>query len=229
MRRWDGWRPLPAPGEGLEYDAVRIESSGVTNGCSPLLQRKSPRTPAVLRMRVKCRAWTLLMDELSDLPQGGQAERAWSRSPRTLAERRAHVLRVLESENKLWIATVSSDGSPHVVPFSYVWDGRQITMATLAGSKVAQNAAHSPRARLAFGSSGDVVLVDGELRIVGSQEIDARTAERLAWVSAVDARRARGLIYLQLTPERIQAWWCIAELSRPAGMRDGVWLGAAAT
>ena len=83
------------------------------------------------------------MAELHQLPRGGQAPQAWSKPPRSKAERRAHVLRKLESDNKLWIATASPDGSAHLVPVSFVWDGTQVSMATRADNPAAQNAART--------------------------------------------------------------------------------------
>jgi hypothetical protein len=31
------------------------------------------------------------------------------------------VLRRLEAEDKLWIATAAADGTPHLVPFAFGW------------------------------------------------------------------------------------------------------------
>jgi hypothetical protein len=136
------------------------------------------------------------MTQLNDLPQGGQAHDAWAKPARSKTERRAHVLRMLESENKLWIATASADGSAHLVPFSFVWDGERVSMATRKDSPTAQNAARTGKARLALGNFGDVVLIDGPV-----------------CVPAAD-------------PWRIQAWWSGSELGNPTIMRDGRWLTA---
>jgi general stress protein 26 len=166
------------------------------------------------------------MTQLNDLPQGGQAHDAWAKPARSKTERRAHVLRMLESENKLWIATASADGSAHLVPFSFVWDGERVSMATRKDSPTAQNAARTGKARLALGNFGDVVLIDGPVVVVTPQDLDDALAERLSRVSAIDGRRAPGFAYLQLTPWRIQAWWSGSELGNPTIMRDGRWLTA---
>src|SRR5262249_10642713 len=143
---------------------------------------------------------------------------------RTRTERRAHVLNRLQTDDKLWIATAASDGSPHLVPFSFVWDGQRVTMATREDSPVARNGASTGKARLALGDYADVVLIDGSVSIVEADAIDADVADRLARASAIDGRRAPGFVYLQLVPRRIQAWWSGAELASPTVMRNGEWL-----
>lgn len=164
------------------------------------------------------------MTQMNDLSQGGQAQQAWAKPARSKAERRAHVLRTLESEDKLWIATASADGSAHLVPFSFVWDGEGVSMATRKDNPAARNAARTGKARLALGNFGDVVLIDDPVAVVSPRDLDDALAERLSRVSAIDARRAPGFVYLRLTPWRIQAWWSGSELGRPTIMRDGRWL-----
>jgi hypothetical protein len=161
---------------------------------------------------------------LQDLPHGDQAHEAWGKPARSKTERRAHVLHLLETEDKLWIATASADGSAHLVPFSFVWDGQRVSMATSATNPAARNAARTGNARLALGDFGDVVLIDGPIAVAAPQDLGAATAERLKQVSAIDARQVPGFVYLQLTPQRIQAWWSAGELGTPTIMRDGQWL-----
>jgi Pyridoxamine 5'-phosphate oxidase len=164
------------------------------------------------------------MTDLQHLPQGGQATAAWAKPPRTRAQRRTDVLTKLHSDDKLWIATASDDGSAHLVPFSFVWDGQRVTMATSATNPAAKNAARTGKARLALGNYGDVVLIDGTVDVVQPSDIDDGVADRLARASAIDGRRAPGFVYLQLEPTRIQAWWSGRELGSPTIMRDGQWL-----
>ena len=164
------------------------------------------------------------MTQLRDLPEGGQAAAASSKPPRTKTDRRAHVLQRLQSDDKLWIATASRDGSAHLVPFSFVWDGQRVTMATKQDNPAARNAARTGKARLALGDFGDVVLIDGSVSVVRPDQVDGRVADRLARASAIDGRRAPCFVYMQLVPTRIQAWWSSAELANPTVMRDGQWL-----
>ena len=163
------------------------------------------------------------MTTTAGLPAGGQSEGAWARPVRTVAERKAHVLGRLGSEDKLWLATASG-GSAHLVPFSYVWDGGRVIMATSTDHRTARNARESGRARVALDSTSDVVIIDGSLDAVEVAEIDDDMADALARASAIDGRKAPGFVYLRLTPRRIQAWWSMAELGAPTIMRRGVWL-----
>jgi len=166
------------------------------------------------------------MTHVHNLPQGGQAQQAWGKPERTKSQRRADVLHKLESDNKLWIATASPGGDAHLVPFSFVWDGEHVIMATRQDSPAARNAASTGNARVALGDFADVVLIDGRVTLVSQQAMIRAAADRLAGVSGIDARHAPGFIYLQLLPSRIQAWSSnAAELASPTIMRDGRWLG----
>ena len=135
------------------------------------------------------------------------------------------MLHTLESTDKLWIATASDDGSAHLVPFSFVWDGERVTMATRQDNLAARNVARTDKARLALGDFGDMVLIDGEAAIVPPAELDDALLDRLSLVSAIDGRRAPGFVYLQVTPSRIQTLWTLCELATPMIMRNGQWLG----
>jgi hypothetical protein len=134
------------------------------------------------------------------------------------------VLRRLEAEDKLWIATAADDGGAHLVPFSFIWDGARISMATAHNSPAARNAARTGKARLALDNLHDIVLIDGAITVISLQALDDTLAERLRRVSAIDARQAPGYVYLQLIPVRIQAWWSAVELAQPTIMRAGRWL-----
>ena len=160
----------------------------------------------------------------TDWDRGGQVERASVRRSRSKAERKRHVLRMLESENKLWIATASEDGSAHLVPFSFVWDGERIVAATSERSPAARNARRTGKARVALGTFGDVVLIDVHATVAAHDGVDADVAERLVQVSALDGRSSPSMAYLQLTPWRIQTWWSLQEVAKPTIMRDGRWL-----
>ena len=160
----------------------------------------------------------------TDWDRGGQAERASARPLRSKAERKDHALRMLESSDKLWIATASEDGSAHLVPFSFVWDGRRIVSATSDRSPAARNAGRTGRARVALGTFGDVVLVDAHAAVTAYDGVDAEVVERLVRVSALDGRSSASVAYLQLTPWRVQVWWSLQELATRTVMRDGRWL-----
>jgi hypothetical protein len=91
------------------------------------------------------------MTDVQNLPHGGQAQQAWGKPERSKAQRRVDVMRHLESDNKLWMATASPDGNAHLVPFSFVCDGEHVIMGTHHDSPAARNAARTGTARVALG------------------------------------------------------------------------------
>ena len=150
-------------------------------------------------------------------------EPARSRADRTRDAR----ARLAAPNGDVWVATASSTGDAYLVPLSYAWDGEHVVIAAQATSITARNLHASGRARLGFGPTRDVVLVDAEL----SQTMaagDARAAgigERYAAQADWDPRaEPDGYVFLLLRPSRIQAWREANELAGRVVMRDGAWL-----
>ena len=77
----------------------------------------------------------------------------------------ADVERLLEETELCWIATVRSDGQPHVTPLPFVWDGGRLHFCTGAGEQKGVNLARSPRCTLTTGTNtwkvGLDVVVEG--------------------------------------------------------------------
>jgi hypothetical protein len=104
--------------------------------------------------------------------------------PRTLAERTAHVRAALSREVDCWLATADDAGIPYLVPLSFLWDGSTILLATGASSRTGRNLARAVPVRLAVGSTRDVILVEGEVEVVGatvSAEAAAAYASHTGW------------------------------------------------
>jgi hypothetical protein len=115
------------------------------------------------------------------------------------------------------------------VPLSLVWDERQVILSVERRSLTARNMAATQRARLALGTTGDVVLIDAVLAAeVGTAEAADSLAETYAGQADWDPRRedsdGAGYVYLCLAPERIQVWRSLAEHSGRTIMRAGQWL-----
>lgn len=124
----------------------------------------------------------------------------------------------------VWVATASSDGTPHLVPVSLAWVDEQVVVAVAESSVTARNLTASGVARLAVGPTRDVVMVDAVLdRVVGVAQDEALGA---AYVSQADwdPRGASGYVFLVLRPVRVQAWREVDEMTGRTLMRDGVWL-----
>jgi hypothetical protein len=145
------------------------------------------------------------------------------RSPQ---QRKADVLSALEQNRDLWLATASPSGRPHLIAVSSWWDGSQVVIATIAGSRTARNLNQTGAGRLALGSPEDVVVVD--VKAAGSfpaQDSGADLAARFSTATGWNpAEQAGSWILYRLQPERIHAYRGYDELEGREVMRDSRWL-----
>ncbi len=147
--------------------------------------------------------------------------------PRTLAQRRADALAMLRARHSdAWVGTASATGEPHLVPLSFSWDGERVILATAESTPTARHILASGRARLALGTTRDVVLVHAQLaESVAVHEASAVVADGYAAQADWDPRSAEGeYVYLLLEPRRILVWREVNEIPGRTVMRDGVWL-----
>lgn len=147
--------------------------------------------------------------------------------PRSRAGRRADVLAKFEAtEADVWVATGSAQGAAHLVPLSYAWDGQRIVVATEPRLLTARNLAASRIARLGFGPTRDVVIVDAVLdKILDVAAAPGELADAYARQSGWDPRdETDPYVFFLLRPDRIQAWREANELAGRTLMRDGNWL-----
>ncbi len=142
---------------------------------------------------------------------------------RDTAQRTADTLELLAKESQLWLSTAAADGTPHLIPMSFVWDGERMTMGTAERSATVRNLRSRPVARAAVGHHFDVVLVDGSVDIIAPEEIDPPTADAFALVAS-DPRQLPGYLYLRLTPRRVLAWRSFPERPGAEIMTGGRWL-----
>ncbi|MCB0882258.1 MAG: pyridoxamine 5'-phosphate oxidase family protein [Thermoleophilia bacterium] len=146
-------------------------------------------------------------------------------APRTAEQRRRDVLALLASPNlDGWVASAPDDGPAHMVPLSVAWVEEHLVIAIERTSPTARNIEAAGRARLGFGSTRDVVMVDAEL--VMSVAV-ARAAPTLAAGFAAqadwDPRGTSGYRFLVLAPRRIQAWREAGEIAGRTLMVGGHW------
>jgi len=146
---------------------------------------------------------------------------------RTGRQRKADAIARLEAIHAdTWVATASPSGAVHLVPLSYAWTGEHILIAAQPGAVTARNIVASGGARLGFGPTRDVVLVDCALdRVVDANdpaatEAGVRYAEQADWDPRLESD---AYVYLLLRPRRIQAWRESNELDGRLLMRDGEW------
>jgi hypothetical protein len=147
--------------------------------------------------------------------------------PRSLGQRKADTLAKLnERHADAWVASGSFERPVHLVPLSFAWDGQHVILATESAAVTTRNLVTSRRARLAFGSSRDVVVIDAvvanEIGVdAAPTEIGERYAEQADW----DPRSAGGqFTYLLLRPDRIQAWREANEIAGRTVMQRGQWI-----
>jgi Pyridoxamine 5'-phosphate oxidase len=147
--------------------------------------------------------------------------------PRSRSRRTADTLERLRRDVDLWVASASADGEAYLVPLSYHWDGRALTIATPTASPTARNLLRAGRARVALGQTRDVVIVEGTVEAItigadpGLEDAHARSA-------GFDPRTLRDeYVYLRITPQEIQAWRESNELDGRVLMRRGRWLDRA--
>src|SRR5665213_383995 len=147
--------------------------------------------------------------------------------PRAGPRRQADAIAILEVHHAdTWVATASESGNAHLVPLSFAWHDGRVLLALQRQSPTSQNIVASGRARLGFGPTRDVVLmdavVDSAVAVTGAP---AALAEAYAAQADWDPRGSNGdYVYLVLVPVRIQAWREANELEGRLLMRNGVWL-----
>ncbi|HZQ38950.1 MAG TPA: pyridoxamine 5'-phosphate oxidase family protein [Dehalococcoidia bacterium] len=145
---------------------------------------------------------------------------------RAAQQRTADTLALLASEVNCWVATAdAAGGTPYLVPLSFWWDGAGLWLATLAASPTAQNLQTNGRARLAFGRTSDVVLIEGTVESLPVSAIADETGDAFAAAAGFDPRRLRREYrYFRVRPTLLQAWRGPNEIRGRDLLRDGRWI-----
>ncbi|MFF1378951.1 pyridoxamine 5'-phosphate oxidase family protein [Streptomyces sp. NPDC058308] len=144
-------------------------------------------------------------------------------TPRTHDERLAAARLRLRQEGQMWLSTGGCSG-PHLIPVAFVDDDDAIVTATGESSKTVRNLRETGRARLAVGTTCDVVMVDTVLDgFVPVPEVATDVADRFAAVSH-DPRKMEGYLYIRLLPRRVQVWNGFHEFRGRTVILKGQWL-----
>lgn len=123
----------------------------------------------------------------------------------------------------MWLSTGGQTG-PHLIPVAFVGDNEAIVTATGESSKTVGHLQETGRARVAIGTTSDVVMIDTTLDgLVPVPEIATDVADRFAAVSH-DPRQMPGYVYIRLIPRRIQVWNGFHEFPGRTVMLKGEWL-----
>jgi hypothetical protein len=143
---------------------------------------------------------------------------------RSRSQRRIDVLEKLRKEVDLWVASADETGGAYLVPLSYYWDDSTLTVATPRASRTARNLVRAGWARVALGPTRDVVIIEGPVQAIPIGT-DTRLEDAHAQATGFDPRTlTEQYIYLQITPDTIQAWREANELEGRQLMRRGEWL-----
>ena len=146
---------------------------------------------------------------------------------RSTAERVRDTLRRLAQDVDAWVATAHpGDGTPYLVPLSFLWDGRTLLVSTPTASPTARNLAATGRARVALGATRDVVMLEGSVVALRPEEVTGELGDTVAARTGFDPRELSAqYTYFRISPRRVQAWREENELRGRELMRDGQWLG----
>jgi Pyridoxamine 5'-phosphate oxidase len=143
---------------------------------------------------------------------------------RSAQQRKRDTLARLERDVDAWVASAAPDGSPYLVPLSYLWDGTRFTLATPEASPTGRNLRASGRVRMGIGPTRDVVLVEGTVEAFTRETVPAELADAFAARLWDPRREPNRYAFFRVTPRRIQAWREENELAGRDLMRDGHWL-----
>jgi pyridoxine/pyridoxamine 5'-phosphate oxidase len=96
---------------------------------------------------------------------------------------------------------VNADGSPHAAPVWGLWRGDAFVFGTGAESRKGRNLARDPRAVVHLESGDEVVILEGSIATVATDEAFAD-----AYEAKYDHRPEPGEGWLSLSPSRALAW-----------------------
>ena len=143
---------------------------------------------------------------------------------RTVEQRKADVVELLERQGQMWLATASGD-VPHVIAVSALWTGDELVVTTVGKSRTGTNLGVGASARLVAGTQDDAVVVLARVVAALPAADGPDMAER--WQSAMgwDPREeGEGWWFYRLRPVRIQAFRGYGEIEGRDVMRNSEWL-----
>ena len=145
--------------------------------------------------------------------------------PRSQRQRRQDTLDRLGRDVDAWVATAgAADGTPYLVPLSFLWDGASLLIATPSSSPTARNLQSTGKVRLGIGPTRDLVLIEGTVaEILPAGEVPAEVGDAFAAKTGFDPRQLSGYSYFRIHPRRLQAWREANELKDRELMADGRW------
>ena len=135
--------------------------------------------------------------------------------PTTLAA--ARIRRFLEEEPIVWLSTVRPDGTPHLVPIWFWWDGDALLVFSKPDARKVRNIAANPAVMLAVGDPDqdfDVGMLEGRAELLDTPTADVvpaahleKYADRLATIGLTAAGYAAAYSQvIRIVPEHYLGW-----------------------
>jgi nitroimidazol reductase NimA-like FMN-containing flavoprotein (pyridoxamine 5'-phosphate oxidase superfamily) len=140
---------------------------------------------------------------------------------RTPETRKADTLSRLETEVDAWVSTASADGTPYLMPLSFLWTENTLILSTARNNPTSLNLQANGLIHLALGRTRDVVLITGTAEFLESLADD--TADAFAEKAGFDPRQSN-YPFFRVTPTRIQTWREVNEIKDRDLMLNGTWL-----
>ncbi|WP_328999424.1 pyridoxamine 5'-phosphate oxidase family protein [Kribbella sp. NBC_00709] len=140
---------------------------------------------------------------------------------RPLPIRKQDTLHRLEQDVDAWVSTASADGTPYLMPLSFLWSDGTLLLSTSVTNPTARNLQANPRVQLTVGEMRDVIHVTGTVAVA---DVSDAEGEAFAAKAGFDPRPLRNYPFFRVTPTKIQAWREVDELKDRVLMDAGVWL-----
>jgi pyridoxine/pyridoxamine 5'-phosphate oxidase len=113
----------------------------------------------------------------------------------------------LGREQTVWLATVRSDGRPHLVPVWFVWYDQKVYICTSAGSQKMVNLKRNGQAAVALPDTADVLVIEGQVAFPLGETVDILAQEfsdKYGWSFLDDSESDWRLV--EITPTKVLAW-----------------------
>ena len=129
----------------------------------------------------------------------------------------ARIERFLEQEPIVWLSTVRPDGTPHIVPIWFWWDGEALLVFSKPDAQKVRNLRARPSAMLALGDADedfDIGLIEGRAEILDRPTAEvlppahlAKYADRMAAIGLTPAEYAATYsLVIRIVPARYLGW-----------------------
>ncbi|GAA1608274.1 hypothetical protein GCM10009804_75140 [Kribbella hippodromi] len=141
--------------------------------------------------------------------------------PRPLLVRKQDTLHRLEQDVDAWVSTAAPDGTPYLMPLSFLWSAGSLLLSTARTNPTGRNLLANPVLQLTLGEVRDVIHVAGTAAVVEPTEGEG---EAFAAKAGFDPRPLANYPFFRVTPTRIMAWREVNELKDRVLMDNGDWL-----